>query len=256
MSSKLQFDIGHATDTGQLRPQNEDSYCAVQLSIPGLSPRHKAILVAVADGMGGEEAGEVASSMAIHQLVDHAQRLFSARRGPSTSWLRNVVSELNQSVTSEAARRGHAMGTTLVAAVVYEGAAYLMNVGDSRIYRFRAETGKLDRISKDHSLVQMLVDEGIIADHDRYDHPRRSLVTRSLGDAATGVSDDNPSLPLQKGDWLLLCSDGLWEMVRDDAILDVLAGSSRAQTACDTLISVANMNGGEDNITAVIVRVH
>jgi protein phosphatase len=252
----LRFDIGHATHAGQMRAQNEDSFCAVQLSTPGRDVAHKPILAAVADGMGGEEAGEVASSIVVHQLVDQARRLFSQRRTPTSQWLKHVVSELNISVSDEARKRGHVMGTTLVATVIWEGVAYLANVGDSRIYRYRSLTGKLERVVKDHSLVQMLVDQGVIADNERYAHPRRNLVTRSLGDEHTGMTDDNPSIVLQPGDWLLLCSDGLWEMVRDDAIRAVLSEASHAQTACDALVAMANVNGGEDNITAVMVRVH
>jgi PPM family protein phosphatase len=254
--NNLHFDIGHATDAGQIRAQNEDSFCAIQLSTPGRTTQHRPLLLAVADGMGGEAAGEVASSIAIHQLVEQTRRLFSQRNSPSGPWLKQVVSELNSSVTGEARKRGNAMGTTLVASVIWEGVAHLANVGDSRIYRYRTLTGKLDRVVKDHSLVQMLVDQGVIADTDRYDHPRRHLVTRSLGDEQTGMTDDNPSILLQPGDWLLLCSDGLWEMVRDDAIRTVLSEATRAQTACNALLTMANANGGEDNITAVILRVH
>jgi PPM family protein phosphatase len=254
--NSLHFDIGHATHAGQLRTQNEDSFCAVQLSTPGRETVHKPILLAVADGMGGEEAGEVASSIAVHQLVDQARRLFSQRRAPTSQWLKHVVGEINVSVSDEARKRGHVMGTTLVAAVIWEGVAYLANVGDSRIYRYRSLTGKLERVVKDHSLVQMLVDQGVIADSERYIHPRRNYITRSLGDEHTGISDDNPSIVLQPGDWLLLCSDGLWEMVRDDAIRAVLSEATQAQTASDALVAMANVNGGEDNITAVIVRVH
>ncbi len=255
-STALKFDIGHATHTGQLRFQNEDSFCALQLNASGANQPHKPILVAVADGMGGEEAGEVASSLAIHKLVDQVKDLLSARKKPDTGWLKQTVEQLNTVVTAEAKRRGHVMGTTLVSALIYDSKAYLANVGDSRIYRWRRGTEELERLVKDHSLVQLLVDEGIIADNDRYAHPRRNYITRSLGDADTGVTDDNPTLPLRSGDWLMLCSDGLWEMVRDDAILDVLSGSTTAQTACDTLVSMANVNGGEDNITVIIVRVH
>jgi protein phosphatase len=100
----------------------------------------------------------------------------------------------------------------------------------------------------------MLVDEGAINDRDRYEHPRRNIITRSLGDPKTGISDANPSIELVSGDWLLLCSDGLWEMVRDEAIVHVISTAKNAQNACDALVALANTNGGEDNITVVIAR--
>lgn len=254
-TTKLQFELGHATHTGLLRAQNEDSFCAVFVDAAPSGARHKPVLLAVADGMGGEEAGEVASSMAVRRLVDQASKQFSTQPVLSSAWVKSLVADVNSVVSAEAAKRGHVMGTTLVMAAVQNGIAYLANVGDSRIYRWRTGTNELLRLVKDHSLVQLLVDEGIIDDEDRYSHPRRNYVTRSLGDPNTGTSDDNPALTLQSGDWLMLCSDGLWEMVRDDAILDVLRRAKSAQAACDALVELANANGGEDNITVVIARV-
>lgn len=216
---------------------------------------HKPLLLAVADGMGGEEAGEVASRIAIDQLCKETQRLYQAQLSPDEGRIPDIVACINDAVADEAQRRGHPMGSTLVFALLHEGRAFLANIGDSRIYLWRSGGNSLTRLVKDHSLVQLLVDEGIIDEHDRYTHPRRNFITRSLGDSNTGVSDDNPVLNLQSGDWLLLCSDGLWEMVRDDAILAVLRNASSAQRACDELIAMANRNGGEDNITAAIARV-
>lgn len=253
-TTKLNFELGHATHTGLLRAQNEDSFCALFIDSAQNNARHKPVLVAVADGMGGEEAGEVASSMAVRRLVDQMGRHFAGSPVLSTAWIKSTVADVNAVVAAEAAQRGHVMGTTLVFALVQNGIAYLANVGDSRIYRWRTGTNELLRVVKDHSLVQLLVDEGIIDDEDRYSHPRRNYVTRSLGDPNTGLSDDNPALTLQSGDWLLLCSDGLWEMVRDEAILNVLRSAKSAQAACDTLVEKANANGGEDNITVVIAR--
>jgi PPM family protein phosphatase len=253
--SQLQFDLGHATHTGLLRPQNEDSFCAVALSTNRKSLRHEPVLLAVADGMGGEEAGEVASSLAIQHLIDRTRRLFSTQASPDENWVHETVAAINEAVSGEASRRGHMMGTTLVFSVIHNSRAYLANVGDSRIYFWRPGMTELSRLVKDHSLVQMLVDEGIIADDDRYVHPRRNYITRSLGDPNTGVSDENPAVALEPGDWLLLCSDGLWEMVRDDAIFSVVSSAGDAQSACEALVALANLNGGEDNISVVAARV-
>ena len=138
-------------------------------------------------------------------------------------------------------------------ALLWNGQAWLANVGDSRIYLLRE--GALKRLSRDHSLVQVLVEQGVIEDDERYSHHRRNLITRSLGDLTTGETDDNPPMPLAFGDCLLLCSDGLWEMVRDDAIAATLAQAPNAQAACDALVALANFNGGEDNISAVVARI-
>jgi PPM family protein phosphatase len=253
-SHLLRFDLGHATHAGMVRGQNEDSYCAIVINGARTARLHRPVLIAVADGMGGAEAGEVASSLSIRQIVEHTARMYTGGGKPSDEWIRASVSDINQRISDEARRRGHIMGSTLVAAVIHEGVAHLANVGDSRIYMWHAGDPDLTRLVRDHSLVQMLVDEGVIADQERYDHPRRNLITRSLGDPNTGVSDENPAIELISGDWLLLCSDGLWEMVRDEAIRDVLSKAKNAQNACDALIALANTNGGEDNVTVVIAR--
>jgi protein phosphatase len=208
--------------------------------------------------MGGEEAGEVASALAIAHLSTAAEMLFadeSVALAPEqiNDWVQTTVNDINAAVVAEAARHGNQMGSTLVFALVEDGIAHLGNVGDSRIYRWRGGAG-LERLVRDHSLVQSLIDAGALTDEERYSHPARSLVLRSLGDAKTGVSDENAPLPLQPGDWLLVCSDGLWEMVRDEAIGMIVAGAPNAQVACDRLVDLANANGGEDNISVAIAR--
>jgi serine/threonine protein phosphatase PrpC len=245
------LDIGQATDVGRMRAQNEDSFCAVVLNDPD-GPA--AVLLAVADGMGGEEAGEVASSITIQALMHTAAARVASGRTPELGWLQDTVAMLNRRVVDEARDRGHAMGTTLVAALVRDNVAHLVSVGDSRIYRWRPADQTLTRLTRDHSLVQALVDEGVIDDADRYMHPRRNYITRSLGDPGTGYSDELAPVVLEHGDWLLLCSDGLWEMIRDEDMIRVLALNADAQKTSDMLVALANMNGGEDNITVVIAR--
>jgi len=110
------------------------------------------------------------------------------------------------------------------------------------------------RLTRDHSLVQRLVDLGHLTDEERYVHPERNMVLRTIGDLRTGKPDVSQPISVQDGDWLLLCCDGLWEMVRDDRMRDILSQSAGAQDACDRLITEANRNGGEDNITVVIAH--
>ncbi|PJF48614.1 MAG: serine/threonine-protein phosphatase [Chloroflexi bacterium] len=258
----LEAELGHATSAGMVRAENEDNVCAIEIT-PGPSdddkPQRRPILLAVADGMGGVEAGEVASEIAIRTLVEAAQQFFASGKTHSSAeinaWVLHTVKDINDRIVAEGSRRGNQMGSTLAFALVVDDKAYLGNVGDSRIYLWRSqEDGPLVRLSKDHSLVQSLVDAGILRDEDRYTHPERSLIYRSLGDPKTGVSDAHEPVPLQPGDWLIVCSDGLWEMVRDEAMRDVLTFSSNAQIACDRLVDLANANGGEDNIAVAIGR--
>ncbi len=258
----LEAELGHATSTGMVRTENEDNVCAIEIATDASRDarrRHKPILLAVADGMGGVEAGEVASDLAIRTLVDAAQQLFASGKKLSpaqiNSWVLHTVKDINDLIVAEGNRRGNQMGSTLAFALVVDEKAYLGNVGDSRIYLWRSEEdGPLIRLTKDHSLVQSLVDAGMLRDEDRYSHPERSLIYRSLGDPKTGVSDSHEPVPLRSGDWLLVCSDGLWEMVRDEAMRDVLIFSANAQIACDRLVDLANANGGEDNIAVAISR--
>jgi serine/threonine protein phosphatase PrpC len=144
------------------------------------------------------------------------------------------------------------LGSTVTVALIVDGRAYIANVGDSRTYLLRE--GTLSRVTRDHSLVERLVEAGQIEPDEVYDHPNRNLIYRSLGADKADVEVDIFTEPLRAGDVLLLCSDGLWEMVRDGALASILSETTDLTEACDTLIQRANENGGEDNITAVLVR--
>jgi|YNPMSStandDraft_1061717.scaffolds.fasta_scaffold11195_4 serine/threonine protein phosphatase PrpC len=253
-------ELGWATSAGMMRTENEDRGCAIQVAAATTARAPRPILLAVADGMGGVEAGEIASDLAIRMLTEAVHNLLAKAPSPSAEaiaqWLPETVRAINEAVVAEGSRLGNQMGSTLAFALVLDGYAYLGNVGDSRIYLWRSQEADrpLIRLTKDHSLVQSLVDAGLLRDEDRYTHPERSLIYRSLGDPKAGVSDVLEPVAIQAGDWLMVCSDGLWEMVRDDAIRDVLIAAPNAQVACDRLVDLANANGGEDNIAVAVAR--
>ena len=241
----IQLTHGVATDTGNVRPQNEDSYLAS-------SP-----LFAVADGMGGHNAGEVASALATNLLLEH-----SVGNTLSTDWLIDTITTINRTIHESAAesieRRG--MGTTICALSLIEPInnaepqqIALANVGDSRIYLSRA--GKFRQLSVDHSYVQELVTEGLISEEEARVHPRRNIVTRALGiDARVAV--DTWIVPVFPGDRFILCSDGLVDEVPTADIASLAGQQEHPQVIADALVNLAKRNGGRDNITVVVVDAH
>jgi len=246
--------IGKRTDTGQERELNEDTVHVGQIAT-GATGR-PAYLCLVADGMGGHAAGEVASRAAVDTI---AQELSARLRQVATTQevgaiadeaLKWAVERANQAVWEKGQAQGSDMGTTLVAALVIHNIAYIANVGDSRAYLFRQ--GGLEQITSDHSLVARLVAVGQLTPDEIYTHPQRNEIFRFLGHGPT-VEVDLFVRTLEPGDQLLLCSDGLWEMVRDPAIRDALATGSDPQATCEALVRQANANGGEDNISVVVL---
>ncbi|HEX5902165.1 MAG TPA: Stp1/IreP family PP2C-type Ser/Thr phosphatase, partial [Actinomycetota bacterium] len=224
--------VGAASDIGQVREGNEDSYLVI------------APLYAVADGMGGHRGGEVASNLALETV----QTLFEQGSGT----LAQQVEQANRAVfdRSQKDRSVSGMGTTLTAALIDGGRVHLAHVGDSRAYLFRA--GELSLLTEDHTLVHKMVVEGEITEEEAETHPHRSILTRALGvDAAVQV--DESDVEVAGGDRILLCSDGLTGMVSDEQIREILGRNPDPQPAVDELVKEANRAGGIDNITAVIL---
>jgi serine/threonine protein phosphatase PrpC len=229
-----------ATDVGRMRTNNEDSYLSAKP------------VAAVADGMGGHSAGEVASAIAIEELAALGERGPWENETAATDDLKAAILRANRRIREMAAsdRKLNGMGTTLVALLEDGDMVHVANVGDSRGYLLRQ--GELSQVTVDHSLVQELVDDGRLSPEDAERHPQRSVITRALG-IDPEVEFDLFTYKLQVGDRLLLCSDGLSDVVEPAQIRNVLLRLPNAQKAARQLITVANEQGGPDNITVIVV---
>lgn len=235
------------TDTGLLRPYNEDNG-AVRENHAGQ------ILALVADGMGGHQAGDVASEMARDGMLNHwddNQINFSADE--AEKWLQDTVSKVNEDIYRHSQNNPECegMGTTLVAAVCSDEFVAYSNVGDSRIY-FYDENG-LEQITDDHSLVGELVRSGQLSEEEAEHHPRKNVVMRALG-TEKNIDVDVATMNWRPGAMLLLCSDGLTDMIDNGQISERLTTEARLDSICSALIKDANAAGGEDNITITLVR--
>jgi protein phosphatase len=224
------------TDTGRQRRANEDSLLA------------RSPLFVVADGMGGAQAGEVASRIAVDYFRDGLEDASKAESGLATLALA-ANSRIHELSHSNAEHAG--MGTTLTAVYVGEQEVAIAHVGDSRAYCLR--DGELLRLTDDHSLVDELLRQGRLTPEEAVEHPQRSVITRALGPEGT-VEVDTRSFRARPGDVYLLCSDGLTTMLTEDQIADVLRARPRLRDAGEALIAAANEAGGRDNITVVLLR--
>ena len=248
------LEIVARTDPGLVREHNEDAVFANPV-------RGLAIL---ADGMGGYNAGEVASSMAVSllatRIVDirddaEAQDFDPAGQRIAHRQLRERIEEANAEIyfASQNEPQLAGMGTTLVVAWFYDNHLTVAHLGDSRLYRLRG--GRLERLTRDHSLLQEQLDSGMISAEQARVSRRRNLVTRALG-VELRVSPELRDFEVQAGDLYLLCSDGLSDMVEDTAIRRTLLVSRTAAEAADSLVEQALDNGGHDNVTVLCVFVY
>jgi protein phosphatase len=225
--------VGAKSDIGRARERNEDSFII------------RAPLFAVADGMGGHRGGDVASAMALETLQE-------VDAGSQPGALIEKVKLANGRVLErgEADRDLQGMGTTLTAVLADGDKAHLVHIGDSRAYLLRE--GEFRQVTRDHTLVQRMVDEGRLTRDEADHHPQRSILTRALGVEAE-AEPDPITLDLLPGDRLMLCTDGLTGMVDEERIREVLESERDPQQACDRLIDEANAAGGEDNITVIVL---
>ena len=235
------------TDIGKVRAQNQDAFRIEELD------RHT-VLAAVCDGMGGAKSGNIASRLAIDVFTDEVLRAYK----PSMSWdqveqlLQNAVKLANFTVFDQARQFEEfaGMGTTLVAALVSGKTAAVINVGDSRCYHITRDD--IRRVTVDHSVVQMMVDRGEITAEEARVYPGRNFITRAVGTEPT-VESDVFSVRLERGDALLLSSDGLHNEVDDQEILFEVVHGVNNDNCCQRLLDIANMRGAPDNVTCALV---
>jgi protein phosphatase len=239
----VQLEVGQATNTGMIRPGNEDSFFT--------DP--PAGLFVVADGMGGHAAGEVASEMAVRILADELRTVKDINDGvivQVSQALKRANLAIFERTLTEVDKQG--MGTTASLLILRDGKYLIGQVGDSRVYLLREAV--LHQLTKDHSYVQEQVDAGFLTPEQARYHPYSNVITRCVG-ASADVEPDTYTGPVKAGDVFLVASDGLTGMVDDRRLQSLLQSRASAQRVVDALISEANGRGGLDNITAIVVRV-
>ena len=246
-----------ATDTGLRRSTNEDCF----------SVREELRLFVVADGMGGHAAGEIASQAVVEGIVAFVEA--TQAMSPDQTW--PIPFDPEQSVNANRLRAGFQMGnrrlaaqiassselrgmaTTAVAVLIDGGTGTLAHVGDSRVYRLR--DGQLDRLTRDHSWVEEQIRVGALSEAAARRHPWRNIVTRALS-GSEDLDVDIQEVALRSGDRLLLCSDGVFTVLDDDQIGELLRRETDLHSLCHALIQGANDGGGPDNVTAVVLEIH
>lgn len=258
----LVLQVGSDLDPGVVRKQspNEDvlfvTHGAMPSSATSNSQKPFAFFM-VADGMGGQGHGQEASQLAVRSLVEYVCGSLCSKQVASEALLPLLIEGIkyaNRLVYQRNKEQRTEMGTTMTAALVVDSTVYIAHVGDSRLYLYRQVKG-LSQITQDHSLVAALASAGAIRPEDIYTHPMRNLIYRFLGEKST-VEVEMSTISLAAGDILLLCSDGLWEMVRDQQIAATLATSKQDPSRkAHALVQEALAGGGEDNISVIVVEV-
>lgn len=231
------------SEVGRVRAHNEDYFSCTVLDNAGL--------FIVADGMGGHDKGEVASRLAVETATRYIKDRMKNGHEP-LMLVKEAVEEANREVMKAAAENGSNMGTTIAAALVTDGSAYIASVGDSRAYW--ATRDSIRQLTEDHSLVARLVAAGRLTKEEARNHPKSNLLYRTIG-SEENLQVDTFQIEIEKGGAVLLCTDGLWGEVSDHDMHMVMKREMSAQDAVLRLVQKANDNGGKDNITAVMVKI-
>lgn len=236
------------TDTGLVRKDNQDAYAVESLE-------SGQIICVVCDGMGGTAGGQLASRIAVSAFTEELRGVLTAEMTPqqlreASSYAASLANKAVRSA-AEQTEECRDMGTTLVSAVSYDGGTVICNVGDSRAYHITQDG--ITRVTKDHSVVESMVDRGDITAEEARRHPNKNLITRALGPDAT-VACDGYICPMAAGDYLLLCTDGLVDTVTDQEMLFEVIHGENPETCLQRLLTISKSRGAADNVTAVLLR--
>jgi PPM family protein phosphatase len=251
----LKISISAETDIGKERSSNEDCAASLQINVHSFNKELNCGIIVIADGMGGHDCGEVASELASKKFLEViVQNLyFSSKNGKNVDFndiLIKSVESANSEVWKISRNYNNRIGTTLVGAILIENRVYIVNVGDSRAYLINPKKS-ICQITKDHTVVQEMVDANMITTEQAKIHPRRNIITKALGLSEHVVPD---LFEREINDQtLLLCSDGLYGMVEDDEIKKAVNGNIFKIT--EKLINLANIHGGHDNISVAIAKI-
>lgn len=243
------MDIGFRTDIGNYRETNQDAYF--------VSDKQEIPLFIISDGMGGHKAGEVASKMAIDIIKEEIFDEVDAEKieeNKLINLIKKAIETANIEIfnTSKRKEEYSGMGTTVTMAYVLKNKVFIGQIGDSRAYLFRGD--KLIQLTEDHSLVAELLKKGSITKEEAERHPQKNIITRAVGTENT-IDIDVVVEELYREDIILLCTDGLTNMVEDNQIKRILLKEKDVQTTCNELVDLANKNGGFDNITVIAVKI-
>jgi protein phosphatase len=243
-NNNFKIEIGNHSDVGKVREINEDYY--------GSFHGKYGELLIVCDGMGGHKGGEIASRLSVETIKNHFESLnnsFDPVKELNLS-IREANSTLIDTAKNDSTLKD--MGSTVVITLLHDDKAFTANLGDSRIYLCR--DGEIKQITKDHSLVQQMVDSRMISKEEAKTHPKKNVITKSLGIGLQTEPDVSNAMLLKENDIIILCSDGLTTFVKDNEILETVTNNS-VQDAANKLVELANKRGGEDNITIQIAKV-
>lgn len=250
------------SDIGLVRKVNEDDFLCLKLNelMQVEIPAVEMYLCIVADGMGGRKAGEVASSMAVHEIVEYIKEKHlnvlieeNINEDKVFELIRDGIHYSNDKIYKKSLLNSECvgMGTTLSMILIRQNYLYYGHVGDSRIYLIRKN--EITRLTEDHSLVAELVKQGTIKPEEANSHPQKNIITRALG-TEYSIEVDLGKQSIETGDYVLLCTDGLSNLVEDDEIMNTVLTAPTVEQACDSLIQKARDNGGYDNITVVVIH--
>jgi len=246
-SGVIVLKYGIRTDRGLKRQLNEDN-CNVLVGYPGLPT-----CFVIADGMGGHKCGEIASKQAVDSVCNLLLKADWDTENIS-DLLRDIVTRVNCEIYNysllDEATQG--MGTTLIITVIKGRKLYIGHVGDSRVYIIR--DNNIEKVTWDHSFIEELVKNGSITKDEAINHPKRNLITRAVG-YELELQVDTYEKDLKDDDIILLCTDGLTNMLTEEEILEIIKNYEDPQEACDTLVQNANNKGGEDNITVIVGKI-